>query len=76
MIEPGEPRQPQSIPDDEERWAYDRYEEEADELEMTWVKVFWEGRPELCDYCKSALDGHLNVECRRRRRPARTTWRS
>lgn len=41
------------------------------ELGKTWVKVWWEGRPDLCDYCKDSWDGHLNhPPCSRKERAA------
>ncbi|SPO28324.1 uncharacterized protein UTRI_04721 [Ustilago trichophora] len=50
--------------DDEETWMNRMMQED---LEMsTWAKVRWEGRPDLCDYCKDALDGHLNNGCHKR----------
>ncbi|KAJ9474098.1 Protein kinase [Pseudozyma hubeiensis] len=31
-----------------------------------WIKLWWNDRPvDLCNYCKSAVDGHTNAQCRR-----------
>ncbi|GAC92896.1 protein kinase [Pseudozyma hubeiensis SY62] len=31
-----------------------------------WIKLWWNDKPvDLCNYCKSALDGHTNAECTR-----------
>lgn len=31
-----------------------------------YVKLWWNHRPDLCDYCKDSLDGHLNPNCTRK----------
>lgn len=34
-----------------------------------YVKVWWDGRADLCNYCKDACDGHTNLACERRTLP-------
>lgn len=50
--------QAQRYTDDEDGWLLDQ-----DHPSNWWIKLWWDGRPDLCNYCKEASDGHLIGEC-------------